>query len=87
MIPKVQNSDFGCTDATDYVVQVQEEHDKLMDVFNAAPPHEIIQAYKVVKQIDALMEILNRFRLEVDPDVRAQIRRAGSYEKWDELTS
>lgn len=87
MINKVQNSDFGCTDASDFISWVQEEHDKLMDIFNAAPPHEIIQAYKVVKQIDALMDILNCFRMEVDPDVRAQIRRAGSYEKWDELTS
>jgi len=87
MINKVQNSDFGCTDATDFVEWVQEEHDKLMDIFNAAPPHETIQAYKVVKQIDNLMEILNRFRLEVDPDPRAQIRRAGSYERWNELTN
>jgi hypothetical protein len=41
--------------------------------------------YAFMKVIDKMMATLNEFHMEIDPDPRAQIRRAGGYEQWKGL--
>jgi hypothetical protein len=37
---------------------------------------------KVMDSIDKLRDSLSALAMEIDPDPRAQIRRAGGYEQW-----
>ena len=41
--------------------------------------------YAFMKVIDKMHNILNEFHMEIDPDPRAQIRRAGGYDQWKGL--
>ena len=41
--------------------------------------------YRMVSDIEKLGSSLNRLSMQVDPDTRAQIRRAGGYEQWKGL--
>ena len=41
--------------------------------------------YAFMKVIDKMRRTLNEFSMEIDPDPRAQIRRAGGYEQWKGL--
>tara|TARA_E500000318_G_scaffold96850_1_gene97385 strand:- start:563 stop:817 length:255 start_codon:yes stop_codon:yes gene_type:complete len=41
--------------------------------------------YAFMKVIERMMTTLNEFHMEIDPDPRAQIRRAGGYEQWKGL--
>ena len=41
--------------------------------------------YRMVSDIEKLSRSLNRLSMQVDPDTRAQIRRAGGYEQWKGL--
>lgn len=41
--------------------------------------------YRMVSDIEKLSSSLNRLYMQVDPDTRAQIRRAGGYEQWKGL--
>lgn len=41
--------------------------------------------YRMVSDIEKLGSSLNRLYMQVDPDTRAQIRRAGGYEQWKGL--
>jgi hypothetical protein len=41
--------------------------------------------YAFMKVIEKMMATLNEFHMEIDPDPRAQIRRAGGYEQWKGL--
>ena len=41
--------------------------------------------YAFMKVIEKMMATLNEFQMEIDPDPRAQIRRAGGFEQWKGL--
>lgn len=38
--------------------------------------------YRMVSDIEKLSSSLNRLSIQVDPDTRAQIQRAGGYNEW-----
>ena len=41
--------------------------------------------YAFMKVIERMHKTLNEFSMEIDPDPRAQIRRAGGYDQWKGL--
>ena len=41
--------------------------------------------YAFMKVIEKMMATLNEFHMEIDPDPRSQIWRAGGYEQWKGL--
>jgi hypothetical protein len=64
------------------VNQVNFNYNHLLDVVSMAQANPMF----VVQAIDNLRDSLSAIRMDIDPDPRAQINRAGGYDKWVTMT-